>query len=268
MDQHQKIRLNVIIAAVITLVSLIAIIFGRSFQSQEIIYMVKSLSGGVLSFFSMILCVVAIVIYLIPTKRAAGASCIVMTGYSIFALICQVILLSRFSFAGALCCLPIIVVLMYTVVYWLSTYGMFKNSTPVLILAVCYLASICSEIFFAARYGTYFSTAFFVTALPTILYYVGTICYLMPNIKSAYVLRQERLRAIKSERIVDGYSVQDAPSVGFAILSFCFPIVGLILYCVWREVLPKRARSAGMGGLIGFIIGIVLVITMYGIIFS
>ena len=59
--------------------------------------------------------------------------------------------------------------------------------------------------------------------------------------------------------------VQDAPSTGYAILCFCFPIVGLILYCVWREPLPKRAKSAGMGGLLGFIIETILTVVIYGI---
>ena len=57
--------------------------------------------------------------------------------------------------------------------------------------------------------------------------------------------------------------VHDTPSTGFAILCFCFPIVGLILYCVWRETLPQRAKSAGVGGLIGFTIGILLTIILY-----
>ena len=58
--------------------------------------------------------------------------------------------------------------------------------------------------------------------------------------------------------------VQDAPSTGYAILCFCFPIVGLILYCVWRESLPQRAKSAGVGGLLGFVIGVILTVVVYG----
>ena len=62
--------------------------------------------------------------------------------------------------------------------------------------------------------------------------------------------------------------VQDAPSTGFAVLSFFFPIVGLILYCVWRDTLPQRARSAGIGGLAGFVIGAILTVIIYGIVLA
>ena len=50
----------------------------------------------------------------------------------------------------------------------------------------------------------------------------------------------------------------DAPSTGFAVLGFFSPIVGLILYLVWKSERPLRAKSAGKGALIGFIVGIIL----------
>ena len=62
------------------------------------------------------------------------------------------------------------------------------------------------------------------------------------------------------------YYVQDAPNAGFAFLSFLFPIVGLILYLIWKDFLPQRAHSCGKGALIGFVIYIiltVLTITLY-----
>ena len=45
----------------------------------------------------------------------------------------------------------------------------------------------------------------------------------------------------------------DAPSAGFAVLSFCFPLVGLILYLVWQNTMPLRAKSCGKGALVGVI---------------
>lgn len=54
--------------------------------------------------------------------------------------------------------------------------------------------------------------------------------------------------------------VQDAPSSGFTVLSAFFPVVGLILYLVWRETLPLRARSAGKGAIIGAIVYVGLII--------
>lgn len=54
-----------------------------------------------------------------------------------------------------------------------------------------------------------------------------------------------------------GY-VQDAPSGGMTALGFFFPIVGLILYLVWKEQTPLKAKSAGKGALIGVIVWTVL----------
>ena len=50
----------------------------------------------------------------------------------------------------------------------------------------------------------------------------------------------------------------DASSIGFAFLGFFFPIAGLILYLVWKDETPKKAKSAGKGALIGFIVSIVI----------
>mgnify|MGYP004698122211 CR=1 FL=1 len=52
-------------------------------------------------------------------------------------------------------------------------------------------------------------------------------------------------------------ALQDAPSTGFAVLGFFFPLVGLILYLVWKSTSPLKAHSCGKGALIGFIVGIV-----------
>lgn len=38
-------------------------------------------------------------------------------------------------------------------------------------------------------------------------------------------------------------------SVGYAILGFFFPIIGLILWLVWKDEYPRRAASAGKGAL-------------------
>lgn len=50
-----------------------------------------------------------------------------------------------------------------------------------------------------------------------------------------------------------GY-VPDAPSGGMTALGFFFPIVGLILYLVWKDQMPLKAHSAGKGALIGVIV--------------
>lgn len=45
---------------------------------------------------------------------------------------------------------------------------------------------------------------------------------------------------------------------GWAVLGFFFPIVGLILYLVWRDTKPLSAKAAGRGALIGFVVGVLL----------
>jgi hypothetical protein len=45
----------------------------------------------------------------------------------------------------------------------------------------------------------------------------------------------------------------DAPSGGFAVLCFFIPLVGLILYLVWKDEYPLKAKSCGKGALIGAI---------------
>lgn len=46
----------------------------------------------------------------------------------------------------------------------------------------------------------------------------------------------------------------DGSSFGFSLLGFCIPIVGLILYLVWNDDKPLRAKSAGKGVLVGMIV--------------
>ena len=45
----------------------------------------------------------------------------------------------------------------------------------------------------------------------------------------------------------------DAPSAGFAVLGFFIPLVGLILWAIWKDSSPLKAKSCGKGALIGFI---------------
>lgn len=50
----------------------------------------------------------------------------------------------------------------------------------------------------------------------------------------------------------------DASSFGWAVLGFFFPIVGLILYLVWKDNTPLKAKSAGKGALVSVIVSVVL----------
>ena len=66
--------------------------------------------------------------------------------------------------------------------------------------------------------------------------------------------------------------LKDPSSFGFAILGFLIPIVGLILFLIYENKNPKRAKSAGKGALIGFItkivISVILVILYFVFAFS
>ncbi len=61
----------------------------------------------------------------------------------------------------------------------------------------------------------------------------------------------------------NGASVQKAPdkkSFGWGLLGFCIPLVGLILFLVWKDSTPLKAKSAGVGALVGVIISVVFYI--------
>jgi len=56
------------------------------------------------------------------------------------------------------------------------------------------------------------------------------------------------------------YPSRDEPSALYAILCFFFPVVGLILYLVWKEQYPFRAHSCGKGALISVIVYAILIV--------
>ncbi len=42
----------------------------------------------------------------------------------------------------------------------------------------------------------------------------------------------------------------DTGSAGWLVLGFCIPLVGLILYLVWKDTRPNDANKAGKGALL------------------
>ncbi len=52
--------------------------------------------------------------------------------------------------------------------------------------------------------------------------------------------------------------VTDSGSFGWAVLGFFIPLVGLILFIVWKQTKPKCAKMAGIGALVGFVLGIII----------
>ena len=44
----------------------------------------------------------------------------------------------------------------------------------------------------------------------------------------------------------------------FKVLSFLIPIVGLVLFLVWKDSEPEKAKACGKWALIGFVVSFVL----------
>lgn len=42
----------------------------------------------------------------------------------------------------------------------------------------------------------------------------------------------------------------------WGLLGCCIPIVGLVLFLVWKDTKPKTSKATGIGALVGVIIGI------------
>ncbi len=58
-------------------------------------------------------------------------------------------------------------------------------------------------------------------------------------------------------------AVTDASSFGYALLGFCIPIVGLILFLIWKDTTPLRAKSAGKGALVSVILSVVFYVIYF-----
>ena len=48
----------------------------------------------------------------------------------------------------------------------------------------------------------------------------------------------------------------DNGGFGWGLLGCCIPVVGLILFLVWRDTKPKTAKVAGIGALVSVAIAI------------
>ena len=45
-------------------------------------------------------------------------------------------------------------------------------------------------------------------------------------------------------------TIKDDGGVGWGILGCCIPVVGLILWLVWKDSKPNTAKAAGIGALV------------------
>lgn len=44
--------------------------------------------------------------------------------------------------------------------------------------------------------------------------------------------------------------VEDNGGIGWGLLGCCIPIVGLVLFLVWKDQKPRTAKAAGIGALV------------------
>lgn len=49
-------------------------------------------------------------------------------------------------------------------------------------------------------------------------------------------------------------NVVDNGGFGWGLLGCCIPLVGLILFLVWKDTKPKTSKAAGIGALVSVII--------------
>jgi len=57
-------------------------------------------------------------------------------------------------------------------------------------------------------------------------------------------------------------------SIGYGFLSFFVPIVGFVLFLVWREKEPGNSKVSGIGALIGLIFWSVVPTVVYLLVFN
>lgn len=66
----------------------------------------------------------------------------------------------------------------------------------------------------------------------------------------------------KTMNNLNTFITNDQPSFGYAFISFIIPIVGFILYLIYRDERPKRAKSALKGAAAGIVVYILVVISI------
>ena len=59
--------------------------------------------------------------------------------------------------------------------------------------------------------------------------------------------------------------VVDNGGFGWGVLGCCIPIVGLVLFLVWKDTKPKTAKAAGIGALVSVGIGILYYILLFAV---
>ena len=58
--------------------------------------------------------------------------------------------------------------------------------------------------------------------------------------------------------------VVDNGGFGWGLLGCCIPLVGLILFLVWKDTKPKTSKAAGIGALVS----VIMVVVIYAVTFA
>lgn len=58
-------------------------------------------------------------------------------------------------------------------------------------------------------------------------------------------------------------NVQDNGGFLWGLLGFCIPVVGLILFLIWKDQKPKTAKAAGIGALVSVILAVVFYVIVF-----
>lgn len=82
---------------------------------------------------------------------------------------------------------------------------------------------------------------------------------------NAYVCPNCGVKVAKEEPVPVANNDTGA-KVGWGILSYLIPLVGLILFCVWKNERPAVAKVCGICALVSFILNIVITIIYVAVI--
>lgn len=55
-------------------------------------------------------------------------------------------------------------------------------------------------------------------------------------------------------------AVKDKGGFWWGTLGCCIPVVGLVLFLVWKDTKPKTSKAAGIGALVSLILGIIYLV--------
>ncbi len=59
--------------------------------------------------------------------------------------------------------------------------------------------------------------------------------------------------------------IVDTGGFGWGLLGCCIPMVGLILFLIWKDERPNTAKSAGIGALVAAILMVLYFVAVFGL---